>query len=114
MDIDYKIRNIKIYKKYLIIKTMENKITKQKLGKYFKTTEKALKKAKKKVNSKREKEAEEIIDMVEDYLSDAHHFEQKQDLINAFAAINYAHGWLDTGARLGIFDVKDDKLFVVK
>jgi len=91
---------------------MKNKITKQKLKKYFETTEKALKKAKKKIEN--EREAKEIIDMVENYLSDARYFEKNKDLVNAFAAINYAHGWLDTGSRLGIFNVKDNKLFVTK
>ena len=52
--------------------------------------------------------------MVENYLSDSKHFEKKKDLVNAFVAINYCHGWLDAGARLGIFDVKDDRLFTVR
>ncbi len=52
--------------------------------------------------------------MVENYLSDARYFEKNKDFVNAFAAINYSHGWLDTGARLEIFKVKDNKLFVVK
>ena len=52
--------------------------------------------------------------MVENYLSDAKYFEKKQDYVNAFAAINYAHGWLDAGARLGLFDVDHDNvLFTV-
>ena len=33
--------------------------------------------------------------------------------VNAFAALNYAHGWLDSGARIGLFDVKDSRLFTV-
>jgi hypothetical protein len=34
--------------------------------------------------------------------------------VTAFAALNYAHGWLDAGARLGLFDVgKDNVLFTV-
>ncbi len=34
--------------------------------------------------------------------------------MNAFAAVNYAHGWLDAGARLGVFDVgADDRLFTL-
>jgi hypothetical protein len=33
--------------------------------------------------------------------------------VNVFAAVNYAHGWLDCGARLKIFDVRDDKLFTI-
>lgn len=97
---------------------MENKkinlICDRRLKKYFSTTEKALKIAEKNINKKREKEAKEIIDMVSCYLSDAKYFQKQGHYVNAFACINYAHGWLDTGARLGIFKVKDDKLFVIK
>ena len=36
------------------------------------------------------------------------------DYVTAFAALNYAHGWLDAGARIGVFDVNhDSKLFTV-
>jgi hypothetical protein len=93
---------------------MINQITKQKLEKYFNITETALKQVKKKIIRGKENYAKEIIEMVENYLSDAKHFEKKQDFVNAFAAINYAHGWLDSGVRLDIFNVKDDKLFTVK
>jgi len=93
---------------------MKNKITNQKLKKYFQTTETALKKAKEKINPGKKQDAKEIIDMVKNYLSDARYFEENKDFVNAFAAINYAHGWLDTGARLGIFNVKDNRLFIIK
>ena len=93
---------------------MKNTITKEKLEKYFKLTSEALKKVKKKIIKGKEKHAKEIIDMVENYLSDAKYFENKKDFVNAFAALNYAHGWLDSGVRLDIFNVKDDKLFTVK
>ncbi len=93
---------------------MQNKITKQKLEKYFKLTEKALGIAKKNIIKGKEEEAKEITDMVSNYLNDAKHFEKKEEIVTAFAAINYAHGWLDSGARLGIFNVKDNKLFTVK
>lgn len=89
-------------------------ITKQKLEKYFNLTTKALKIAKKNIIKTKENYAKEIIEMVENYLSDAKHFELKQDYVNAFAALNYAHGWLDSGVRLDVFNVKDDKLFTVK
>lgn len=92
----------------------EDKITKQKLEKYFKLTSKALNEIKKKINKKSEKEAKEIIDMVENYLKDARFFEKKLDYINAFAALNYAHGWIDCGVRLEIFNVYDNNLFTVK
>jgi len=91
---------------------MQDKITEEKIERYRKLTEKALKIAKKSVLKK--KAAKEIIEMVENYLSDAGYFEKKGDFVNAFAAINYAHGWLDSGARLDIFDVKDDRLFTIK
>jgi hypothetical protein len=52
--------------------------------------------------------------MVESYLSDAKYFQDKGDYLSCFAAINYAHGWLDCGVRLGIFNVKDNSLFVLK
>jgi len=91
-----------------------DKITKEKIEKYFKLTSTALEKAKKSIIPKKEDYAKEIIDMVSNYLSDAKHFEKKEDLVNAFAALNYAHGWLDAGVRLDIFQVKDDKLFTIK
>ncbi len=93
---------------------MENKITGEKLKKYFKLTYDALKQVKENVIKGKENYAKEIIDMVSNYLSDAEHFEKKQDFVNAFAALNYAHGWLDSGVRLDIFDVKDDRLFTIK
>ena len=91
-----------------------DKITKEKLEKYFNVTETALAKAKKAVIKGKESYSQEIFDMVENYLSDAKHFEQQGNLVDAFAALNYAHGWLDAGARLDVFDVDDDKLFTIK
>jgi uncharacterized protein len=93
---------------------MQDKITKERIEKYFKLTETALKEVKKSIIKGREKYAREIIDMVENYLSDARHFEKKDDYVNCFAALNYAHGWLDSGVRLDIFNVTDNKLFTIK
>jgi|TARA_Y100000310_G_C20655694_1_gene801860 hypothetical protein len=93
---------------------MENKITKQKLEKYFKLTTKALKKVKENVVKGKKRESKEIVDMVSNYLSDAEYFRKKGDFVNAFAALNYAHGWIDAGVRLGIFNVKDSKLFTIR
>ena len=89
-------------------------ITEEKLLKYFETTKKALKTvkdSKEKINIKTART--QIIEMVQNYLSDAEHFYNKKDYVNAFAALNYAHGWLDCGASLGIFDVHDSSLFTV-
>lgn len=93
---------------------MEDKITREKIEKYCKLTSEALDKARKKIIKEKEGEAREIIEMVSNYLSDSKYFEKKGDFVNAFAALNYAHGWIDSGVRLGIFNVKDKKLFTVK
>jgi hypothetical protein len=93
---------------------MIDKITSEKLEKYFNLTSTALKEVKKNIIKGKEKDAKEIIEMVENYLSDAKHFEKNNDFVNAFAALNYAHGWLDSGVRLDIFDVKDNRLFTIK
>lgn len=93
---------------------MIDKITKEKLEKYFVLTSTALKEVKKNIIKGKAKYAKEIIEMVENYLSDARHFKKNEDFVNAFSALNYAHGWLDSGVRLDIFDVKNDKLFTIK
>ena len=92
---------------------MGKEISWEKLSRYFGLTESALGEVKENVIEGKEAEAEEIIEMAENYVSDAHHFEEKDDWVNAFAALNYAHGWIDSGVRLKIFDVHDDKLFTV-
>lgn len=94
----------------------QNKITSEKLAKYFDVTSSALKKIKigseKKIDWRNA--AEDFLDMAQRYYNDAKYFEKKGDIVTAFAALNYAHGWLDAGARLGLFDVgKDSKLFTV-
>ena len=92
---------------------MENKITDEKLSKYFKITESAFSIIKKNIFDGKENEAKEIIDMAKNYISDAHHFESKGDFVNAFASLNYAHGWIDCGVRLKIFNVSDRNLFTL-
>ena len=93
---------------------MDNKITDEKIKKYFHITEKALEIVKKNIIKGMEPQAKEIIEMASNYVSDAKHFLDKQDKVNCFAALNYAHGWIDCGVRLDVFDVKDDKLFTIK
>jgi len=92
---------------------MQNKIPLSKIEKYHALTSKALAIAKDSISKGKQKQAKEIITMVTCYLEDAKHFQQKGDYINSFAALNYAHGWLDAGARLKIFNVTDNKLFTI-
>ena len=93
-----------------------DKITNEKLDRYFTITNKALKKVKivKTGEIDFEKAAKDFLDMAQRYYDDAKHFRNKKDYVNAFACINYAHGWLDAGARIGLFDVDhDSELFTV-
>jgi uncharacterized protein len=91
-----------------------DKITDEKLKKYFKITKEAIEMVKEKgFDDKRKKDAEDFYDMASRYYSDAQHFYKQGDYVNAFAAVNYAHGWLDAGARIGLFKVKDSRLFTV-
>jgi hypothetical protein len=92
---------------------MDAKITKEKIDTYHALTSQALGIAKKAVVKGKLKQAEEIFLMVECYLKDSLYFLEKKNYVNAFAAVNYAHGWLDCGARLKIFKVKDTRLFTV-
>ncbi len=60
------------------------------------------------------KAAQDFLRMAQSYYDDARHFHGAGDFVNAFACVNYAHGWLDAGARLGVFDVGgDDVLFTL-
>lgn len=91
-----------------------NKITDEKLNKYFSLTKEALKKAQDSENRlDMDEERKDFLDMIERYVSDAKYFADKNDKVHAFAALNYAHGWLDAGARIGLFDVHDSRLFTV-
>lgn len=87
-------------------------ITTEKLAQYFLITKQALDKARDALDGS--KEADDFLDMAQRYFDDANHFYKKnEDLVLAFAALNYAHGWLDAGARIGLFKVNDSRLFTV-
>ena len=93
---------------------INDKITKEKLDKYFSITQEAINMVKMAgFDEIREEEAKDFLMMAESYYSDALHFFQKDDYVLAFAALNYAHGWLDAGARIALFKVSDSRLFTV-
>jgi len=93
---------------------MNDKISAEKLEKYFSITKEAFDMAAA-AGSRLEMPTVRLdfLDMIERYISDAEHFESKGEVVLAFAALNYAHGWLDAGARIGLFDVRDSRLFTV-
>ena len=91
-----------------------DKISDETLEKYFKITGEALEKAEKALDKERINEANDFLDMVQRYYNDAKFFlEKKNNAVLAFAALNYAHGWLDAGARIRLFKVNDSRLFTV-
>ena len=58
--------------------------------------------------------AAECREMARSYLDDGRHFRAADDPVNALAAFSYGHGWMDAGARIGVFDVPaDGDLFTV-
>ncbi|MFH1063816.1 MAG: DUF357 domain-containing protein [Candidatus Woesearchaeota archaeon] len=93
---------------------MADIVTDEKLDKYFSVTKEALAMVREKGLSEEFREkAEDALDMAQRYYDDAKHFLEKGDKVTAFAALNYAHGWLDAGARFGLFKVNDSRLFTV-
>ena len=88
-------------------------ITQEKIRKYLEITKKALETIYD-INKdiKNNKKAMEVIDKAERYYKDAKHYYEKGDYVTAFASVNYAHGWLDCGARMKLFKVpKDSGMF---
>ncbi|HLC46456.1 MAG TPA: DUF357 domain-containing protein [Candidatus Nanoarchaeia archaeon] len=91
---------------------MTNIVTQEKLKKYFSITLEALEKVKSStMDAARKAQAEDFLDMAQRYFDDAKHFEKKGEVVLAYGALNYAHAWLDAGARIGLFKVKDSRLF---
>ena len=93
-----------------------NVISNEKIDKYLGITKAALDKLKIAAPDRSfgKKMADDFLNMATSYYNDAVHFREAGDLINAFASVNYAHGWIDCGARIGLFDAfGDDKLFTL-
>ena len=91
-------------------------ISREHLSGYLEKTSQALAKVKQSPppRSHLKTVAEDFLGMAKAYFEDAKHFFGEEDFDNSFACVNYAHGWLDAGARLGLFDVgEDDELFTL-
>jgi uncharacterized protein len=96
--------------------SLNDHVTAAKIEKYLDTTRRAFDKVKVVAppRSFAARMAENFLDMAKRYYEDARHSHAQGDWVQAFAQVNYAHGWLDAGARLGVFDVgEDDVLFTL-
>ena len=104
---------------YLTIQDSDDdggRITDEKMAKYLDITTRARKKLRisPPVRSFDRKLALEFLERSESYFKTAVSYRNDDDYVRAFAAVNYAHAWLDGGARIGLFDVDgDDVLFTL-
>ncbi len=92
----------------------EDRITDEKLATYFSVAQRALDEVKiiTPKGSHLEIVAWDYLDMAKRYFSDAdYYYREKGDYVTAFASLNYLHGFLDAGARLGVFKVSSNELF---
>lgn len=95
---------------------IKNVITDERIDRYLDITKRALDKIRIAApeRSFNRRLADSFMEMAVSYYNDAKHFRETGDIVTAFAAVNYAHGWLDCGARIGLFDVDgDDQLFTL-
>ena len=88
----------------------EYPVSLERINKYLDLTAKALAKVSiiSEVGTENHTKAEDILGMVNAYHSDAKFFLDEGRGDDAFAAVNYAHGWIDCGVRLGYLDGKGD------
>lgn len=91
----------------------EDRILDEKLDQYFDVAKKALDEVRIIVpkGSHLELVAYDYLDMAKRYYSDADYYKGKGDYVTSFASLNYLHGFLDAGARLGVFKVSSNELF---
>ena len=91
-------------------------ITDERMKKYLDTTGRAINKVKIAAPPKSHfnKLANDFMAMAMSYYEDAKAFSTDGNYVLAYGAVNYSHGWLDAGARMGLFDVdEDDQLFTL-
>ena len=88
----------------------EYTVTLERINKYLDLTAKAVAKVSiiADKGTKDYAKAEDILAMVNAYHSDSKFFLSEGRGDDAFAAVNYAHGWIDCGVRLGYLDGKGD------
>ena len=89
---------------------VENRVSDERLQHYLEHTNKARKKASPihKEGTEQHKMLQILLQMADDYASDALHFKNNGDYVRAFGAINYAHAWIDAGVKLRMLDGHDD------
>lgn len=89
---------------------MHNVITDEKIDHYLHLCERALSTMRIAApdRSFNKRLADSFLEMATSYYNDARHFKDTGDYVNAYGCANYAYGWIDAGARIGLFDVDGD------
>ena len=90
-------------------------VTRELVVKYLRITQEARQKATSLAKGEDDsRKLDSMIEMCDNYYSDAKHFMGNGDLVRAFGAINYSHAWLDAAVRIGLMDGHgDDRLFTL-
>ena len=80
-------------------------VTEEKITEYLRITGKALQvlQVLPPEGSQLRKAADDLLMMATSYFTDATYYKEKGDYVTAFACVNYAHGYIDAGVRLGLF-----------
>ncbi len=88
-------------------------VTDEKLTEYLRITEKALSIVTilPPEGSQLRKAADDLLLMATSYYKDACYYKEKGDYVTAFACVNYAHGYVDAGVRLGLLLGDDGGIF---
>lgn len=82
---------------------MEAETAKDRAERYIALTEQALRSLHPSTESENAaQQAGEVLDTASRYLSDSKYFCSKGDFISALSTVNYAHGWIDAGKKLGV------------
>jgi len=87
-----------------------DKVTEKKIKKYLDLTKKAIAGVEivKDKGPEWEQNALKYLDMANRYYSDSKFYREKGDLVTSFAAVNYAHAWIDAGVMIGLFVAEKD------
>ena len=101
---------------FLINYEINDNITKSLAEKYLTLTKKARNKVSM-IGNQTNEEREMVtimLEMADNYISDASHFFSIQDYVRSYGAINYAHAWIDACVKLRLMDGHgDDELFTL-
>ena len=115
-DIENSDRHFDLYRERLNLEVMMGVVTDAKIERYLDISKRAMDKISpvSPARSFNKRLTESFSETIDTRYAEAVKLKESGDNTSAFATVNYAHGWIDCGARIGIFDVNgDDQLFTL-